>query len=91
MNCESSDQRQRHALELVILDELVQIDREQFEGDDQVVAEHTMILDLNYVVLVVWVLFLQVLENVQFNACLVLVTLFVLNDFHGDNFVCFVV
>ena len=50
-----------------------------------------MVLDLDYVVLVVGVLLLQVLQDAQLNARLVLITLFVLYDFYRDDFVSFVV
>ena len=78
-------------MEVVVLDELVEVDREELEGDDQVIAEHAVVLDLDYVVLVVGVLLLQVLQDAQLNARLVLVTLFVLDDFYRDDFVGFVV
>ena len=91
LNRESSYQRQGDALEVVVLDELVEVDREELEGDDQVVAEHAVVLDLDYVVLVVGVLLLQVLQDAQLNARLMLITLFVLYDFYCDDFVGFVV
>ena len=78
-------------MEVVVLDELVEVDREELEGDDQVVAEHAVVLDLDYVVLVVGVLLLQVLQDAQLNTRLVLVTLFVLDDFYRDDFIGFVV
>ena len=78
-------------MEVVVLDELVEVDREELEGDYQVVAEHAVVLDLDYVILIVGVLLLKVLQDAQLNARLVLVTLFVLDDFYRDDFVGFVV
>ena len=46
---------------MIVLDELVEVDGEQLKGDDQMVSEHTVVLDLNNVVLIVRVLLLQVL------------------------------
>ena len=91
LNRESTDQGQRHALEIVVLDEFVKVDREEFERDDQVITEHAVVLYLNDVVLVVGVLPLQVLKDAQLYSCLVLVTLFVLNYFDCNNFIGFVV
>ena len=78
-------------MEVVVLDELVEVDREELEGDYQVVAEHAVVLDLDYVILIVGVLLLKVLQDAQLNARLVLITLFVLDDFYRDDFVGFVV
>ena len=63
LDSKTSYQRQGDTLEVVVLDELVEVDREEFEGDDQMIAEHAVVLDLDYVVLVVGVLLLQVLQD----------------------------
>lgn len=72
-------------MEVVVLDELVQVDREEFKRDYQVVSEHAMVLNLNYVVLVFGVLLLQVLKDAQLNTSLVLVSLLVLYYLDCDN------
>ena len=89
--CKSSDQGQRHALEVVILNELIQIDREELKRDDQMVTEHAVVLDLDNVILIIWIVLLQVLQDAKFNTCLMLISLFVLNDLDGDNLSCLVI
>ena len=91
LNCKSSDQGQRHALEVVILNELIQIDREELKRDDQMVTEHAVVLDLDNVILIIWIVLLQVLQDAKFNTCLMLISLFVLNDLDGDNLSCLVI
>ena len=61
LNGEAAYQRKGDALEVVVLDELVKIDREELERDYQVVAEYAVILDLDDVVLILGVLPLEVL------------------------------
>jgi hypothetical protein len=56
-----------------------------------VATEHTMILDLNDVVLILLVLFLQVLQDVQFDTSLMLISFLVLNDFNCHNFACLMI
>ena len=58
LDCEASYQRKGHSLEVVVLDELVEVDREELEGDDQVGPEGAVVEDLDDVVCVVGVLVL---------------------------------
>jgi len=91
LNGKAAYERERNALEVVILYELVQVDREELERDDQVVSEHAVVFYLNNVVLVFRVLALQVLQNAQFYTCLVLVPLLVFYNFDRHNFASFMV
>ena len=91
LDCEASYQREGHALEVVVLDELVEVDGEEFEGDDQVRAEGAVVQDLDDVVRVVGVLVLQVLQDFEFHSSLVLVPLLVLDDLHRHHLLCLVV
>ena len=79
MNCKASDERQRDSLEVIVLDEFVEIDREEFEGDDQVGSENTMVEDLDDVVCVFWILLLKMLQYLELDSCLVLVSLLILD------------
>lgn len=49
------DEVLRHALEVVVLDEFVEIYAEAFEGNHQVLAEQNEVLDSDNIVLVVLV------------------------------------
>ncbi len=61
--CELAHQLQREALELVLLDELVQVDAEQLEGQAGVVAEVEVVVQVDDVVRVVLVLLAEVLQD----------------------------
>lgn len=88
---ETSDQRQRHTSEIVDFNELVQVDTEQFEGNEQVLPEVDAVLHPDDVHLVVWVILLQVLHDVELNLGLMSEFLFVPNDFNSDYLTCLVV
>ena len=55
------------------------------------VTEHAVILDLNDVVLIVWVLFLEMLQDAEFNAGLMLIALFVFDNLESDNLASLVI
>ena len=59
---ELAHQLQREALELVLLDELVQVYAEQLEGEAGVAAEGEVVVQVDDVVRVVFVLLAQVLQ-----------------------------
>lgn len=63
LNGEASDQVLRDSLEVVLFEEIVQVDREQLEGDDQVLAEDHVVLHAYNVVLVVGVGTVQEFED----------------------------
>ena len=56
-------EREAEALELVLLDELVEIHAEQFEGEADVVAEGEVVYEVDDVVRVFSVLLPQVLQD----------------------------
>jgi len=60
---EFSHQLKREALELVLLDELVEVDAEQLEGDAHVAPEHEVVVHVDQVEGIVFVLLPQVLED----------------------------
>ena len=78
-------------MEVVVFDELVEVDREELERDDKVVPENAVILYLNDVILIFLVLFLEVLEDAKLDTCLMLVSLLIFDNLHGNDFSCFVV
>ena len=53
--------------------------------------EHDIVLHVNNVDGVLWVIFLQKLQDLQLHTCLVVVLLFVFDDFHGDELLSLVV
>ena len=57
LNGEPPDQTERHSFEVVVLDKLIQVDGEEFEGYDQVTSEHAVVFDADDVVCVFWIIF----------------------------------
>jgi hypothetical protein len=55
------------------------------------VPENAVVLNLNDVVLVFRVVLLEVLQNVKLDACLMLVSLLIFDDFDGHDLSCFMV
>ena len=55
------------------------------------VSEDAVVFDLNNIVLVVWVMLLQMLQNSQLHSCLMLVSLFILDDLDCYDLACLVV
>ena len=60
-----ADQLETESLKLVLLDQFVQVDGQQFEGDAHVIAEDKTVVQVNNVHLVVLVLLLEVLEDLD--------------------------
>ena len=60
---ELADELETEPLELVLLDELVEVDAEELEGDAGVVAEREVVEEVDDVVRVVLVLLPQVLQD----------------------------
>lgn len=86
-----SDKILSDASEVVLFDELVEIETEEFEGDDEVLSEYQVVEHPDDVVLVLLVVVVQVLQDLQLHACLVLEFLLVPDDFNGHHFVGLVV
>ena len=55
------------------------------------VSEQAMVFDLNDVVLIFWILFLQVLKDTQLHTRLMLVPFFVFNYLESHNFLSLMV
>ena len=55
-----SDQVLRHALEVVVLDKLVEIDRKQLKSNNQMLTEEHEILDADHVILVLLIMLIKV-------------------------------
>ena len=60
---EALDQTQRKAQEIVHLDEVVEVDTEQFKGEDEMLAEDEVIQALHNVLLILWVVTIQSLNQ----------------------------
>jgi len=80
LDSETPDEPEGDTLEVVALNELIQIHGEQFEGDDEVLAEEEVVFGSNDVVDVVGVVFVEVLEDFELDAGLVLELLLVPNN-----------
>lgn len=59
--CKPPYQTQRNSLEIVVLYELIQINRKQFKRYNQMLPENQIVFNSNYVVCVLWVLLFQML------------------------------
>lgn len=60
---ELADQLQAEALELVLLNQLVKVDREQFKGDADMIAKNETIVQMNNIHFVILVLLFQMLQD----------------------------
>lgn len=58
LDCKTSYQTQSDTLEIVVFDKIIKIDREQLEWDNQMFAEHYIVLDPNNVVRIIRVILL---------------------------------
>ena len=68
---------------MVHLDELVEVDREHFKGDHQMLSKHELVPPPDNVFLVFWILVIQVFDKPGFNKSLFVKSLFVFQDFQG--------
>lgn len=80
-----ANQRERHSFEVVVLDELVEVDGEQLEGNDEMLPEHAVVFDSDDVVRVIRVILFQVEQDLQLDPGLVLEFLLVPDDFDGHD------
>jgi len=80
LDSETPDEPEGDSLEVVTLNELIQIHGEQFEGDYEVLAEEEVVFGSDDVVDVVGVVFVEVLEDFELDAGLVLELLLVPNN-----------
>jgi hypothetical protein len=74
------DQTEREALEVVVLDELVKVEREALEGDAEVVAKVEVVQSVDDVVLSVRVVVPEVLQDLDLDEGLVVEALLVADD-----------
>ena len=73
------------------LREIVEIYREQLKGNANMLPEHEVVLHLHNVMLIILIVFLQVLQNLDFNPSLVMELLLVPHDLDSDVFVVLVI
>lgn len=85
------DQTLRYSLEIVAFDKLVQVHAQTLESYHEVLSEEHVVFDSDDVVLVVWVVVVQVLEDPKLNACLILELLLVTDQLDGHRFLSLVV
>ena len=86
-----SHQRQAKALELVLLDELVQVDAEQFKREADVVSEGEVVQEVDYVVRVFSILFFQVFQDSNLLIGLSVKSPLVANNLQCHMLLCFVI
>ena len=78
------DQVQGEALEMIHLDELIQIDREDLERDHQMLSEDELVESPDNIFLVFRILVVEVLDQLCLNQTLFVETLFVFQYFQGN-------
>lgn len=81
---ELADELQREPLELVLLDQLVQVNGQQFESDASVVPKRERIEHVDDVHRIIFVLFTEVLQYTDLLLCLAVETLLVAYHFKRD-------
>ena len=85
LNCESTNKTLGHALEFVVLNEIVHVDAQTFESYQEVLPKHHKVIHSNDVVLIEFVVQVQILQSLQLDASLILELFLVSNDLDGDG------
>ena len=80
-----------YSLKIVFLNKLIEVQAQDFESDNEVGPENEVIYHLDDVILILFVHIVQILENLQFHACLELEFFLVLDDFQCYLGVSFVI
>lgn len=88
---EAANQADRDALEVVALDELVEVHAQHLEGEDEVLAEDELLLDANYVLLVLWVVVAQLIQYLCLDEALLIQAFLVSEYLEGDVLLVLVV
>jgi len=78
-------------LEVVALDELIQVHAQHLESEDEMLAEDELFLDANYVLLVLWIVVAELLQDLGFNEALLVEAFLVSKNFEGDVLLIFVI
>lgn len=72
---------------MCVLEKLIEVEREQFEHEAQVVSPRKMLLQFHNVEAILFVFAVQIHEDVDFNLCLVSKLNFVFDDLDCHTFV----
>lgn len=83
---EAAHQSDGDTLEVVALDELVQVHRQHFERENQMLAEHELLSDADDVLFVLRVSVAQLVEDLGLNETLLVEALLVTQDLQGGDF-----
>ena len=79
------------SLKVILLDELVQIDAQQFKDNDKVFSKDEVVQNSDDVILVLFVIQVEQLEYLQLHARLVLELLLITHKFEGNQLVSLMV
>ena len=79
------------SLKVILLDELVQIDAQQFEDNDKVFSKDEVVQNSDDVILVLFVIQVEQLEYLQLHASLVLELLLITHKFERNQLVSLMV
>jgi hypothetical protein len=86
-----SDQAEGNSLEIIVLDEFVKINGEEFKGDHQMFPKDNIILDPNNIESIIWIVLLQMHQNLKLYTSLMLEPLFVADQFHSHKLLSFMI
>lgn len=78
-------------MKVVHLDEVVEVDTQQFESYHQVLAEHKLVKFLYYIFLIVRIFFVKCLDQVCFDEALLVEPLLVLKHLECNEFLLLVI
>jgi hypothetical protein len=88
---EAANQAYGNALEIITLDELVEVHAQHLEDEDQVLAERELLLYANDVLLVLWVVVAELLQDLGFDEALLVEPLLVPEDLESHVLLVLVV
>ena len=91
LNCKPFYQRQTKTHKVVHLDEIVEVDRKEFESENQMFAEVELVAELHNILLVLGVLFIQSFDKFGLHQTLFVQTSFVFQNFQSNELLLLVI
>eukprot|EP00359_Climacostomum_virens_P007790 CAMPEP_0204909082 /NCGR_PEP_ID=MMETSP1397-20131031/7877_1 /ASSEMBLY_ACC=CAM_ASM_000891 /TAXON_ID=49980 /ORGANISM="Climacostomum Climacostomum virens, Strain Stock W-24" /LENGTH=206 /DNA_ID=CAMNT_0052078807 /DNA_START=850 /DNA_END=1471 /DNA_ORIENTATION=- len=91
LHSKALDQIQSEASKLVSLEEVIEVDAEELEGNADVPAEHEAVFHLHDVAAIAWVFAAQAVKDFYFDCPLLLKPLLVPEDLEGHSLVALII
>ena len=85
------DQTQWKALEVIHLDEVVEVDTEQFKCQNQMFPENKMVKPFHNILLIFWIISIQSFNELWFNQALLIQPSLILQDLQSHKLLIFMV